>query len=462
MSVAVGADAAERVVRLRYLPWQREVRRDVLVGGARTVVLACGARSGKDVLSDMMVVELALRLSLERRARGVRLSPLVNVWVVAPRDKLWRQTWNELVEMIPAELVEGRALEAGEMRLRGGIRISFRSAHDPEMLVAEGVDILVFTEASRSRASSTVWAESLVPRLASPGRMGLAMLNGTPRCGKRHWYRMLWEQARAGGVGVGGSVGAVGAVGGMVERNLPTSCNPMMAGKLCELAEKMPERLFRTEILAEWPDDDEAPFRQSDVDALVVDEGGRVEPPVVHGLDIGRYRDATAGVSFAAGAGDVAQVVDSLRLVRTRHAAQVGRVTEWVSRRPGLVVMDATGAGAFMADSLEDTLPHGTVRRVDLNGGRKEVLVDALIAGVEGRGFVLRRDLLGEEMTGLIRGQLLDYEAEVTDDGRVDYHGPGGERDDFVIALALGWSRASRCRVDVDSWGVGDVLRRFF
>lgn len=444
-TLTVGADPSERVVRLSYLPWQREVRAAVMAGDARTVVLACGARSGKDVLSDMLVVELAYRLSLERRARGVRLSPLVNVWVVAPRDKLWRQTWNEFVELVPVELVEGRSMEAGEMRLRGGIRIAFRSAHNPEMLVAEGVDVLVFTEASRDRASSTVWAESLVPRLASPGRLGLALLNGTPRCGKRHWYRALWDTVHGGGLAGG------------LERNLPTSCNPMMAGKLCELGEKMPERLFRTEILAEWPDDDEAPFRAGDVGALVADDGSRVAGPFAHGLDIGRYRDATAGVTFAG-----VEVVDALRLVRMRHAAQVARVQDWVGKAPGMVVVDATGAGAFMADSLEDVMPAGTVRRVDLNGGRKELLIDGLIAGVEQRGFVLRRDLLGEEMTELIRGQLLDYEAEVTDDGRVDYHGPGGERDDFVIALALGWSRASRCRGVVDSWGVADVLRRFF
>ena len=106
-------------------------------------------------------------------------------------------------------------------------------------------------------------------------------------------------------------------------------------------------------------------------------------------------------------------------------------------------------------------MPPGTVRRCDLNGGRKEILIDGLIAAFEQRAIVVRGDLLGE-LGEVIRGQLADFEAEITDDGRVDYHGPGGSRDDAVIALALAWQRAARCVGRVDAFDPMAIWRAHF
>src|SRR5690606_708406 len=122
---------------------------------------------------------------------------------------------------------------------------------------------------------------SLIPRLASPGRLGVALINGSPRNAKSHWFRRSCERAAKVVLEAAARSKREGKTIWPEERvwQLPMSVNPLMIDKMPMLKETMPARLFNSECLGLWPDDEEKPFPDSYVQALIQDEGPRVRGP---------------------------------------------------------------------------------------------------------------------------------------------------------------------------------------
>lgn len=148
-------------------------------------VLACGARWGKDRLCIYLLLHWATRMATverERRQRE-RLIPRVLCWYVAPTFALLRQAWDEITEF--AGEVPGVKFNRAELRvyLPGDVQIEFKSADRPGSLLSRGLDLVVCTEAARTKRDA--WENAILTRLASPGRGpwgrgGLAILNSTP------------------------------------------------------------------------------------------------------------------------------------------------------------------------------------------------------------------------------------------------------------------------------------------
>lgn len=436
------------IIRMRYLEWQKEVRRAIQHEFAKIIWLPTAARAGKDRMSAMLVAELSIDLCLKRNNYELEngslgLVPLVNVWVVAPTRALFKQCWSELLDYIPKSLiVEYRREEF--IGLRGGISISFKSADHPEKLVSEGVDILWVTEASRIR-SELVWFESLIPRLASPGRLGVALINGSPRNGKRHWYRRgcdnaerLIREAKIESSSTGKPVWSRERVW-----QLPMSVNPLMIDKLPMLRESMPKRLFDSECLGLWPDDEEKPFRTSDVDSLLVDGGGKAPAgPFKISIDVARTKNFTfacrwaAGIPGEDGSPGRPQIVDAMGLREMRSHQQVLKLVQFIKKGPGEVMVDKTGAfGMTMQESLERELG-SKVLGYDFHGSKKEALVEGLILAVEQGSFEIRTDLVDEKWVKEIVDEFEAFECEIRDNGTVDYH---GEPDDAIMSMGIGW-----------------------
>ena len=416
-------------VRMRYLPWQRDVRarcldalRDYGDGrrSQKTLVLANAARTGKDRVSAMCVVEMAERLGVMRAAMGVHLVPRVNVWVVGPTVAMLRQNWDELMEFVPQRLVVRQSREDGEVRLRGDVVFRFKSADRPENLVAEGVDILWMTEASRVK-SNVAWEESLLPRLVSPGRLGLALLNGTPRVPRSHWFRKAFDRAAK-----------------ELRWNLPITANPLITNEdIGKLQEQLHRAAFKAEVLGQWPDEDDVkPFRSVDVDKLFVSDGPIPVAPFVVAVDVARVKDETVATAWDR----LGQVVGILRMRGRKVQEQVKRIAEFWGRWPGTLIWDTTSSGgAIFGDLLREAIS-GRVVGYDFHGARKVDLFDALVVAVEGARFTIRQDMMSDGDAKELRWQLEHFEREFTDTVLgVDYHGPGGDRDDAVVSLGLGW-----------------------
>jgi hypothetical protein len=423
-------------LRIPLHEWQREVWEWVMGHGwpvqRRCAVLACGARSGKGKVSRAIAVCAALRLAIERKGDRA-LVPRVNVWVVAPTKTLYAQCWKEIEDILPDVLITKYSTREGVIECRGGVRFAFKSSERPEALVAEGVDVLWVTEAARTR-SNIVWHESLLPRLCSPGRYGLAIVESTPRSGADHWFTVLRRQA------------AECSDGSIRLWRLPTTCNPGMRGeRLAMLMKRMPERIFRSEILAEDVDDEGRAFAAGDVDALYVGPVFDLAGPVIYGLDIARYQDQTVLLS---GTG---AVVDSMSLLhRMPLKDQIMYIVDTISKRPGRLVLDSTGmGGALFGDALRDAAPWLSIEGVDYRGGRKQEMFGSLVNAVERQLFKVS---LPGDLWEVLRSQMLGLNIDF--DGRVTKY--YGKQDDTVSALALWWSGASRHVRNQDGF---DVMR---
>lgn len=447
-----GATERVEIVRLVYLPWQREVR-NALLRGVKTVVMANGARSGKGRVSANLMLEFPLRCALARQRRKIRLVPRVNNWVVAPTQKYFRQSWDELNDVIPSSMIVKRNYSDKLIVLRGDIQYKFKSAYDSKSLVAEGIDYLWFTEASREM-DPVAWQESLLPRLYSPGRMGVAIVEGTPRNRRGHWFRQLFDLA------------ANGNDPSMAAWNLPTTCNPLMgAGAIAALAKRMPKRLFNTEILAIWPGDDDVPFRDLDLRHVFVGGNGQMpKGPFINAIDIARYRNETWISAMTLD--DIPQVVWCRRMVNMKVQKQIDEIEKFNLRFPGPLIFDSTNTGgAYFQDLLEERMKRRCVRVTgyDFHGSRKEDLCDGLVYGVENHAFIVRTDLLKEEDHTELLEQFRLFECDIDEENNVDYHGPGGERDDGVISVGLAWYKAQFTpRNRVNTFNFRAVLRHFF
>jgi len=178
-------------LRVPYAPHPGQVR--FHNSRARFRVLACGARWGKDRASVNELNKTITRLA-EDPTRDQRLIPRIHCWLVAPNFPLSKQLWRELLFFTPPELIE--SINKTERTITwkpqyGGAVIEIKSADNPDELVSVGLDVVVITECGL--VAQSTWEDSLRPRLSSPGRAGLAILNGTPRGmyiapNEKHWF----------------------------------------------------------------------------------------------------------------------------------------------------------------------------------------------------------------------------------------------------------------------------------
>lgn len=439
-SNAVIVDDVE-IVRYVYLPWQKEVRDLILYHGARRVWLPSAARIGKDRMSNMLAGELSIGLALSRlngevNHGRIKLTPRVNVWVVAPTIKLLQQSWQEALDFMPKSLLLAANKQNGEMLFRGGIRFAFKSADRPETLVSEGVDILIITEASRIK-SGIAWGESLQPRLESPGRFGLALINGTPRNGKSHWFRRGSERAAI----MHSVAKGQGKDSFEVCFQYPMWINPLMADKIDRLLSSMPPRMARYEVEGLWPDEEEKPFRDSAVQKLLVRSGEKPKGPFFVAIDVARFVNYTAATAWCLG-DDVdgkpqkPQMVAAFGMRNVRQAQQILRLEQFCKKWPGEVIVDCTGAhGGVFRDELEDKLRR-PIHGYDFSGGRRDILVESYIMAVDNESFEIRVDLIDEMWKDEIVREFDIFDCTIDDDGKVKY---AGDPDDFVMSGALGW-----------------------
>jgi hypothetical protein len=435
------------------------------VHAQKTFVLACGARSGKDRVSVRLAFVIAVILALVRARNGCTLIPRVNVWVVAPRYSLLRQWWEELLEVVPQEMITGRQ-KLRSLSLVGGIVISLKSADRPEMLVSEGVDILVVTEAARV-GSNSVWYESLLPRLASPGRFALALVNSTPACGPDHFFRQIWDSILQDSEQRDQEDPKIirTADGLRAGWNLPSTCNPEMAVKLADLARDMRPRHYASEILAQWIEDGDSVFLSEHVNALfAVSEAtdSNVPAPLamatVVGCDPARLKDRTVIMAMEVGASNIVARCCTMQGVELH--SQINQLKAFLETCNGPeLVVDATGfGGEVFLDEVKRLIPNVRLTALTFQGGLKEQLVFALAHGIE-TGAIKVSSELGEEHASQLRKELLAYKATVLDSGKVTY---SGRRDDYVIALALCWWRARSYARGVDNFSLETFWRNFF
>ena len=353
-------------------------------------------------------------------------------WFVAPNYPLAAQLWRELKELTPA-VVLTRPPSEKDYRLewRGGAVIEVKSADNPNALVAVGLDWAVLTEAAL--VAEEAWEMALRPRLSSPGRAGLAVLNGTPK--GLNWYHRAYLR------------GIDPAQPGWASWNFPTAASLTVDGELVrhrygnphihleEVSQArgdMPERWFRQEFLAEFLSGEGAVFRE--VRARVAPPPTPPKLPLIVGADLARRRDFSVFVIFDA----VGRMVAMRRLhalpYRQQAEAFCSLLAEYGVKT---AVVESNGPGDGFIEMLEAALHARQVRcRVEpfeTTAASKRQLIETLVVAFEQDTITLLDD-------PVLLNEFEAYQSEEMGAGRERFGAPAGGFDDCVMACALAWT----------------------
>ncbi len=176
--------------------------------GWRYRVAVCGRRAGKtyggaaDFVAAIFADWINKHLGKRRfeawgpapewrpdRDRDAR--PFLYYWVVAPTHSLLEEPKTCLHTLLGGFVKDGGVIvhkdhSRGVWWLVGGIRIDFKSAERPELLVGRGIHGVWLDEASRLKPK--VWLENLPPVLSD--FRGWALFTSTPQ--GRNWLWELW------------------------------------------------------------------------------------------------------------------------------------------------------------------------------------------------------------------------------------------------------------------------------
>lgn len=146
--------------------------------------MVCGRRWGKTALG------LQATVRGHGPHRGARKGAIDGgkVWWVAPDYPTASEIWRDLKRATQGARVDKVEMER-RVELASGGSITVKSAHDPESLVAVGLDGLVIDEAAK--IDQRAWYSSLRPTLSDRG--GWAIFISTPK--GRNWFHALYEYA---------------------------------------------------------------------------------------------------------------------------------------------------------------------------------------------------------------------------------------------------------------------------
>jgi hypothetical protein len=180
---------------------------------------------------------------------------------------------------------------------------------------------------------------------------------------------------------------------------------------------------------------------------MMVDGGGEeVHGPYFYSIDVARAKDWTWVCRWGHSADGMPLVIGMFGMRRMRMFQQIERCREYINAMPGEVIVDSTATGGLQfKDELERALGFGVIPFV-FNSHDKEELMESAIVAVEQRRFQFRTDMIEKCWIEEAVTQFSNFECEIEDNGRYNYH---GEPDDAPICVALGWHLAK--------WGMSGV-----
>lgn len=377
---------------------------------ARVKVIAAGRRFGKTFMCGTVVIAAA--------AHGNRVA-----WVV-PTYKNSRPVWRHVQGMLgsiaasgkDAPIVINRADRSVEFS--GGGWLGIYSADSDVSIRGEAFHLVVVDEAAR--VSETTWTDVIMPTLADYG--GQAILISTPM--GRNWFWREWERGQAQMDDEQASFTA------------PSIDNPMPTiRRAAELArERVPERVYRQEWLAEFLEDSGGVFRKVR-DAATATPQERAIPGhhYVVGCDWGKLNDFTVFVVIDT---TTREVVALDRSNKVDYQLQVGRLLALCQRfTPQGIYPEQNSMGEPLVEQLQrQNLP---IYPFTTTNASKAQVIDALALAFERSELRILPD-------ETLLNELLAYQAERLPSGLLRYGAPEGLHDDTVISLALAWWGASQ------------------
>ena len=193
--------------------------------------------------------------------------------------------------------------------------------------------------------------------------------------------------------------------------------------------ERVGERTFRQEWLAEFVEDGGSVFRgvQNAATAPLQDKAQAGHSYAI-GADWGRTNDATV---FTVLDMDDRAVVAQDRFTHVEYAHQLGRLRAMHERfNPVTIIAESNSMGGPLVEALQRmNLP---VQSFNTTNASKAAAIDALALAFERGDIRILND-------PTLIAELQAYEMERLPSGLYRYSAPDGMHDDCVISLALAW-----------------------
>lgn len=175
------------VLAAGYRPFDKQV--EFHESPALFKVATSGNRGGKTMAGAAEFLwriadDIAAGKGKEARRVGSVRTPALLYWVVTPTHDLSKYARDELLRLLPPELIDGSPnATTGDMWLVGDVRIEFKSTERPERLVAASLNGLWMDEAPRCKPEA--WRGGLSARLSD--QRGWAIFTGSPFGGESSW-----------------------------------------------------------------------------------------------------------------------------------------------------------------------------------------------------------------------------------------------------------------------------------
>ena len=371
-------------------------------------MLDMGRRWGKSVLGGCV--------SLAAASQGAQVA-----WITPTYKNsrpLWRWAERAVTPLRASKAVDiSRAENVIGFPTSGGF-LAMYSADSPDSIRGEAFHLAILDEAAR--IAEDTWTDSIQPTLADYA--GDAILISTPK--GRNWF---WREWLRGSVRMDTEIASWHA---------PSSANPnpniQRAARLAR--DRMPERTYRQEWLAEFVEDGGGVFRNVTAAATARPQAQAIEGhEYVFGVDWGRSNDWSV---FAVVDVTTSECVALDRSNRIEYVQQRGRLAAMAERfQPRGLVVEANSMGEPNIEMLQrDGLP---VIPFTTTNASKAIVIDALSLAFERGSIRILPD-------PVLIAELQAYESERLPSGLIRYSAPEGMHDDTVIALALAWHGASQ------------------
>ena len=353
---------------------------------------------------------------MEHREASPDLNPTIHFWTVAPTFPLCRQFWRDVLGRMPPGWNPKINKQMFTIEcFDGQLLWEFKSADNPEALVAVGLDLVCVCEGAL--VADEAWEAYLRPRLMTPGRLGYAIINGTPK-GKGTWYETAYIQGQDPEFEDWWSI------------NEPSSANPYIEPEeLISAAKEMPDMWRRQELNAEFLSGEGIVFRKIKENIIPDDRpDGEWMRPIYIGVDWGRKEDFTVYTAMDA----TWRVLAQDRMTEISWAHQRGRLSNFASRfRPDGIVVEANAMGDPLIENLQDELTFPIIPWY-MTSQNKKRLIESFALSVE-RGKVTYPNL------PVFINEMEAFEMSISESGNIKYAAAGRYHDDTIISCALAY-----------------------
>lgn len=370
-----------------------------------------GRRWGKTIMGGV--------ISLATASQGGKVA-----WVVPTYKNgrpLWRWAESVVAPLRKAGLCGVNRAER-MIEFAGGGFLGIYSADNPDSVRGESFHVVIVDEAAR--ILEEVWTDGIQPTLADYG--GDAILISTPK--GRNWFWFEWQR------------GQDGTDGSVQSWRAPSSDNPnpRIREAALKARDRVPDRTYRQEWLAEFIDDGGGVFPGVALCATAQPAGRVDRHEYVMGVDWGKLNDATV---FSVIDMTARRQVAMERLRRTDYRLQLQRLDAVAETYgPRVIVAERNSMGEPLIEQLiQRGLP---VQPFTTTNDTKNQIIEALQLAFQNKSLEILDDPVQ-------LGELQAYEMERLPSGKVRYGAPQGMHDDCVMSLALAYSAMNKSRVEV-------------